>query len=266
MKPIFLFIVCFLIPLSTKAATQPEEGWNFTVGTGALFAPSYFGDDEYQISIVPNIQIKYEDKFFASTQEGVGYNALKNENWRIGPILRYDFGRDEDGEGPFQITSGNNDLVGLGDVDGTVELGGFVEYKFRPFSAKLEIRQGVGGHDGLIGQTGLSYSGRGMISDRPFFYSLGPEIVFAGENYHESYFNVNAAQAIASGLSAYDADGGLLSYNFGGTMIMPLTENISAVFLASYNRLGEESADSSLVDERGSPNQFTTGAFINYSF
>ena len=29
------------------------------------------------------------------------------------------------------------------DVDGTVEVGGFVEYTYRPFTLKVELRQGI---------------------------------------------------------------------------------------------------------------------------
>lgn len=268
MKKFYCLLLSALatLPSAVQAQETKKEGWHYTAGAGLLFAPTYMGDDEYQLSALPNIEIKYSNKFSASVQNGARYNFLQNENWSIGPAARYDFGRDEDGDSTFGITDGTDDLRGLGDVDGTFEVGGFVEYRLRPLSAKLELFQGLGGHEGLIGKAGLSYGGRTTLAGRPFIYSIGPEISYADENYHESYFNVNTAQAAASGLSTYDADSDVLSYNFGGTGIMPLTENIAAVFITRYGRLGNQSADSSLVEERGSANQFTAGAFINYSF
>lgn len=261
-----LFLSLITLPVNAYAQSQPNDGWQYTVGGGVLIAPNYVGDDDYQISALPNVQIKYNDKFFASVQEGVGYNSLQNENWRIGPIVKYNFGRDEDGEGPFQIAGDTNDLEGLGDVDGTVELGGFAEYTINPISAKVELLQGFSGHEGFIANFDVKYKGQTTLGQRPVFFSFGPEMTFADSNYHNAYYGVDPGQAAASGLSQYNADAGILSYGIGGTTIVPITPDIAAVFLANYGRLGSESADSSLVEQRGSANQGTIGAFVNYSF
>jgi len=250
-----------------QARPAQNEGWQYTVGTGVMLSPSYLGDDAYQVSALPNVQVKYNDTFFASVQEGAGYNVINTENWRAGPIVRYQFSRDEDGEAPFQISGDDTrDLRGLGDVDGTIEIGGYIEYKINPLSAKLELRQGLGGHEGMIGSLSGAYKTQTHFLNYPMFVSVGPEIAFADEDYHQAYFNVNAVQSAASGLPRYDADSGVLTYTVNGTAVAPITENVSAVFIARYGRLGEESGDSSLVRERGSKNQGTLGAFVNYSF
>jgi outer membrane protein len=269
MKIFFLAFsaVTFLFCTNVYAEGYAQSGWGVSAGAGFIVAPSYLGDNDYQLMAVPNIRVTYQDKFFASVQDGLGYNVIKNQSWRAGPIVRYDFGRDEDGDSAFSI-GGNDtdDLRGLGDVDGTAELGGFIEYTFRLFSAKLELRQGVGGHEGLVGDASLSYKGRIHMIQKPVMYSLGPDIKFADSNYHEAYFGVDAGQASRSGLAQYDADAGVLSYGFGGSMIVPMNRNLSTIFFASYSRLGDEAGDSSLVEQRGSRDQGTAGLFVNYSF
>ncbi len=266
-KTLALFCLIFLANHTTAMAQDNRvEGWQYTVGAGVMLAPTYLGDDSYQLSALPNVQVKYEDKFFASVQDGAGYNVINTDNWRIGPIVKYNFGRDEDGEGPFQISGDTDDLRGLGDFDGTVELGGYVEYTIRPMSAKLELVQGVGGHEGFVGNFQVSYAGKTSIMKLPVFFSLGPKLTFADSNFHDAYFGVNATQSAESGLSQYDADAGILSYGVGGTAVVPLNQKVSAVFIANYGRLGGESADSSLVEERGSANQGVVGAFVNYTF
>lgn len=123
--------IAFLGASANAAAQSPEKysGWQFTVGPGAIYASTYLGDDEYQLRVVPNVSIKYADRFFASVGQGVGYNVIRSDGWRVGPIAKYAFGRDEDGSNTFAVLGDDtNDLVGLGDVDGTVELGGFVKY------------------------------------------------------------------------------------------------------------------------------------------
>ena len=157
------FLLCMTLsffPLKVFAQGNPNDGWAFTIGTGMVASPSYFGDDDYKLSILPNLQIKYKDKFFSSVQEGIGYNLVNNKNWRLGPIARYNFGRAEDGKSAFQISGDTSELRGLGDVDGTIEVGGFIEYKMRPVSAKIELLQEAGGHEGLIGKARISYGGK----------------------------------------------------------------------------------------------------------
>jgi MipA family protein len=112
------------LPLAARPKEKPQ-GWYFTLGAGTVYAPSYVGSDNYQLSAFPSISVKYADKFFASLQDGVGYNAINQLGWRAGSIARYDFGRNEDEDSPFKLAGKNSgDLRGLGDVDGTVEPAG----------------------------------------------------------------------------------------------------------------------------------------------
>ena len=48
------------------------------------------------------------------------------------------------------VAGGRSDaLRGLGDVSATAEAGGYAQYQAGGFSAKAEVRKGLGGHDGL---------------------------------------------------------------------------------------------------------------------
>ena len=265
-KLLLLSCACLLCPAKNTMA-QTTGGWEYTLGAGIMTTPTYMGDDEYQVLAVPSIRVAYEDKFFASIQKGAGYNLINTDQWRAGPIARLDFGRDEDGNSPFSLgDNDSNDLRGLNEIDTAVELGAFIEYNVLPFSLSLEVRQAVGGHEGLVGTVAMDYKGKAQLMDKTVIYSFGPEINFADSNYHEAYFSVNAAESVASGLPQYDADAGVLSYGLGGSAIMPITENLSTVFFAGYSMLGEESADSSLVEQRGSEHQGSAGLFLNYTF
>ena len=63
-----------------------DDGWGLIVGAGALHSPTYEGDDESRLSILPNIQVSYGDRFFASVQEGIGYRVIKDPGIEAGPI------------------------------------------------------------------------------------------------------------------------------------------------------------------------------------
>lgn len=268
LRIITLAAVVVMIPLDGNAQQpQAKEGWSYSIGAGAIYAPKYMGDDAGRFSIIPNVRVTYEDKFFASVSEGIGYHVLHTPNWKAGPIAKYDFGRDEDGDSTFAVTGDDtDDLIGLGDVDGSVEVGAYVQYSVAPITTKLEIRQGLGGHEGLVGEASLSYGGGAAVYGQRFVYSIGPKIHYTDGRYNESYFGVNASQSVASGLAVYDADDPTLSYGFSANVIVPHTQRVSTVMFANYTQLGNEIADSSLVSERGDDKQASFGVLVNYSF
>ncbi|MEM8949923.1 MAG: MipA/OmpV family protein [Pseudomonadota bacterium] len=253
-------------PFQAVADDHGTDGWDVSVSAGTILAPTYLGDDAYQLSAVPNVRLTYDDSFFASI-EGIGYNVINDQGWRVGPIVKYHFGRDEDGGNPLAIAGDDSDdLDGLGDVDGTVEIGAFVGYEFEPFTTKVELRQGVNGHEGFIGEAELDYGGSFNVADQLVIYSVGPQFTVVDNNYNDTFFGVDAGQSAASGLDEFDAEGGLLSYGIGGTLIFPIDDNLSTILFAEYDRLSGDAADSSLVEDRGSPNQGTFGLFVSYQF
>lgn len=256
---------------SVAAAQEqpPQEGWRLALGAGALYAPAYEGDDEYRLSILPNIQVAYGERFAASVQDGARYRWINTPDWRAGPIARLRFGRDEDGGQPFAVTGDDsNDLRGLGDVDTSVELGGFVEYDLGAFAFSAEARQAVNGHEGLIADFGARWTGRTALAGSPVFLSLGPRLRFVDNDFASAYFGVTPGQSVASGLAVFSAGGGLHSYGASISGVAPLTpdQRWTAVFIASLDRLTGDAADSPLVRERGDATQASVGMFISRSF
>lgn len=254
---------------ATPALAQPpeREGWSVIVGAGGLFAPTYEGDDTYRLSMLPNIQITHGDEFFASVQEGVGYRVINDDALRAGPIARIKFSRSEDGDQPFAITGDDTtDLVGLNDVDTSIEVGGFFEYDIGDITLSAEARQAVSGHDGFVADLGAKWSGRSFLFGPPVIWSIGPRVRVVSDDYNSAYFSVDAAQSLASGLPVYEAGGGVHSYGVGATAIIPLTSDDSwaAVVFAGYDRLAGDVADSPLVRLRGSEDQATIGVFVSY--
>ena len=67
--------------------------WRIRVGPSASFQPRYDGSDRYHLMGGPSIDIRYRDRFFLSTGEGIGVNVLTGPNWRVGVAASYDLGR-----------------------------------------------------------------------------------------------------------------------------------------------------------------------------
>lgn len=259
----------YLAPMAEAIAqtTQQHDGWQVSIGAGTLLAPSYLGDDDYQLRVMPNIHIKYGDRFFASIHEGIGINVLSTEKFRVGPIARVAFARNEDGDQPF-IISGNDtsDLIGLGDVNTTVELGGFAQVDFGPLTISAEARHGANGHAGFVADFGVRTNGRLMLGDQPVLYSMGPRARLVGDDYNSAYFSVDDTQSTASGLPTFDARGGLQSYGFGGAAIFPISRDApwAFVFNAGYDRITGDAGDAPLISVRGSRNQAKVGLSLIY--
>jgi len=265
LKKFVILIAALGVSDSALAQGAADEGWGLTLGAGALTAPTYEGDDSYRVSILPNIQVTYGDDFFASVQEGVGYRFINEDTLRVGPIGRLKFSRGEDGDQPFAVTGEDTtDLRGLGEVDTTFELGGFVEYEIGGVTLGAEARKAVSGHDGAVLDLDVSWSGRSMAFGPPLIWSFGPRVRVVDDTYATAYFGVTPAQSAAAGLPVYTAGGGVYSYGLGGTAILPLDDRWTLVAFASYEKLAGDAAESPLVQLRGSEDQATLGIFVSY--
>lgn len=267
MKKLALLVAVLLayLPLHSQDSTRTK--WSYSLGMGTALTPSYLGDNSYQLMIFPNFRASYSTKFSFSLFEGVQYNFLNGSDWRIGPMVKYNFGRDEDGSNPLSIAgSETQDLVGLGGVDFTIEPGVFVEYKHEVVTSKFELRQGLGGHKGLIVEVKSQYRSMIKLFGNKMFYSFGPEIKVSNANYNNAFFGISAAESASTSMDQYEAEFGVLSYGANGSLVLPLSKQFSTIFFGGVSRLGDAGAKSNLVRKKGSANQFTLGLMLNYKF
>lgn len=247
-------------------APQAADDWTMTVGVAALVTPSWLGSNDITLSLVPDVRVNYRDDIFASIPEGLGWNAINSNGWKIGPVVKVRFGRDEDdGGSPFLIAGGSDDLEGMGDIDPSAELGGFVEKRFGnrdQWRIRTEVLQGFGGHDGIVAHASLDHRARlGRV-----IANFGPRITIVGEDFMDTYYGINDAQSGRTGLAPYDADGGILTYGLGGSAVLPLSRSSALTAFGTVENLGGEAAHSPLVEDRGQRFQFAVGLGYGYRF
>lgn len=248
---------------SAQSRRPASSDWNVSVGLAPVYSPVFEGSDDYALSVFPDLRVRYKDDFFASVPEGMGYNIINEDGIKAGPLVKIRFGRsEEDGGSPFLVTGESRALRGLGDVSTAGEAGGFFQYTAHSLSLRTELRQGFGGHTGWLWDNSLNYNG----NSGPVRYSFGPRLSFAGQDYVNTYFGIDANQSARSGLGTYRNDGGLASYGFGASAMIPVSDTISVTAFTGYTRLADNLADSPLVRSRGSANQFTLGLGVGYRF
>ena len=111
-----------------------------------------------------------------------------------------------------------------------------------------------------------------IIPAGQFRFSAGPRLTAQSTAAVSPYFSITPTQSIgstAAGLPAlpvYHADGGFYSYGAGSQVEYFFNQQWAAHGFVEYQRLTGSAADSPLVIQRGSPNQFTFGLGATYAF
>ena len=119
----------------------PDET-NLSLGAGPVYKPDYFGSDDYELDIDPQVYVKFRNFVFLD-DDGADFALLGFSRFRVGPSLRIRGRRDQDD---------NPALQGLGDIGTTFEFGGFIATTFQKrYAIKIKARHGLKtGHRGTI--------------------------------------------------------------------------------------------------------------------
>lgn len=259
---------------TTIQAAQPRppapKAWVLTIGIAPVVAPAWQGSQDTALSIFPDLRLNYRDSLFLSLPDGLGWNAVNRNGWKIGPLAKVRFGRQEsNGGSPFLVTGGSEALRGFGDINLAGEFGGFVQKSFASgkLRARAELRQGVGGHDGVIADTNLVWSDR--TADGKWLYSAGLRATWGDSDFTNVYFGVTPGQSAAAGLPAFRTGSGLVSAGVSASLTRTLGrfgKDGAVTLFTSADRLGDVVADSTLIHERGDRNQVTVGLSYAYRF
>lgn len=247
---------CAPLSIAPAAAQDVEEEPRRTrVGIGVQLVPSYPGSDEVSIRPLFDLARTRGDRpyEFEAPDEGIGFPVIRSGGFAFGPAFGFEGKREAEDAG-----------AALPEVDFTFEVGGFVQYSFSDnVRARIEVRQGIGGHEGLIGTAGVDYVARG---GNDWQFSIGPRVTFADDNYQDAYFSVSPQAAITSGLPAYAAKGGVQSAGAVIGFIQQLSPRWGVYSYAKYDRLVGNAADSPIVRQYGSRDQLSGGLAITYTF
>lgn len=263
----FRFAVALAGPLMAWAgAASAQEGggsgwfsgdWSLTIGAAGYIAPDYVGDEDIAFRASPIISFGRQGTIekFSSRNDNISIGVFDNGTVRAGLAGKLIFERDGD-------TS--DDLEGLDPVRFGGEIGAFAEvYPTDWLRVRGELRQGIRSHDGIVADVNVDafYNVTPVIR-----VSAGPRISVASADYFDAYYGVDGGESTKSGLSQYDPGSGLRSIGVGGAIDWKTTDKITTSLFGEYARLGGPAANSSLVETRGSENQFTVGVSAAYRF
>jgi outer membrane protein len=242
----------------TKAPPPAADpGLIISVGADLRVVPEFVGSDDYMLFPFPLVGWRRAGTppQFSSTRDGFTIPIYETERFAIGPVAQFLFNRRE---------SDNSALVGLGNVDATLELGGYIDYWFVQWlRGHAELRGGIGGHNGLVADFALDVV---APLDAQWTLSGGPRLRIASSAAVSPYFSVNPTQSVLSGLPVFNAGGGVQAVGAGSKLRYQWNPEWATHVFIEYDRLVGDTADSPLVSLRGSPDQFTFGAGFTYYF
>lgn len=236
----------------------PVSGnWTVMIGAEGRYRPDFVGANHSLFSPVPIFSIRRAGSVdqFRSPRDNASIALIDFGDLRAGPAGKFVSSRK---------ASSHSELYGLGDVKSAFELGGFIEYfPVDWFRVRNETRQGFGGHQGVVSDFSADFI---VPVTRAITVSAGPRFTWESTKAVSPYFSVDAVQAMATGLSVFDAKGGAHSVGVGAQVKYRINPQWEVHSYVEYDRLLGDAAKSPLVTARGSVNQTTVGIGASYSF
>ncbi|SFH55711.1 MipA/OmpV family protein [Modicisalibacter xianhensis] len=230
-----------------------EQQWEGSIGAGALYAPDYLGSDDYETKAWPTLSLSYGDRFYFNLRDGLGWNAVRQGNWRVSPFIGYTPGRDDD-----------DDLHRLDEVDGGATAGLRVAYIDDAWVYSAAAQTPFSGDvDGY--QLALKARWNEQFSEQ-WSAAFGPSLTYSSADWTEDMFDISSRESARSGLSAYNPDNGYFRFGLGGSLSYWLTPEWSITGLAGVSQLTGDAEDSPIVEDIGDATQAYAGAFIRYRF
>ena len=250
--PATMALAADLVP---EAASAPK--WTVELGMEVRSLPHYQGSDVYGFYPVPFLDVRPAGTppRFHAPRDGFGVAILDTDTFKAGPVAQFEFGRH---------VKHNPPLAGLGNVGATAEVGGYFDYWPNQWlRARVELRQGIGGHHGIVSDETLDV----VVPVSPqWTVSGGPRMTIATADANRPYFGIDATQSAASGLPTYEVGGGIRSFGAGTQARYQWNPQWASHAFVEYTKLTGDVGNSPIITRRGSPHQAMFGFGTTYSF
>lgn len=259
-----------------QAQAESDDDNRLTIAVGAAAIPSYDGSNDTVVTPGAIVFGKVAGHGFFTRGTSLYVNALKDK-----PTSGLDIGFGPLATVRLTRTRSIKDaqVEAMGKRDPAVELGGWGEIgktgvfsgKYDSLSFRLAYGHDIAGaHGSYLVKPSLEY---GAPIDKTTYFGISLSADYVGKGFGRYYYDVTLAESQQSGLGVYAAAGekaGFAKLNLGIVGAKSLSGDLRkgwAVFaLGGYGRLLGRYADSPLVKDAGSRNQWLGGLGIAYTF
>ncbi len=225
------------------------------LGGGFIHLPRWQGSRTHRDQAAPYVQVKLEDRLTLSTEDGATLDLIHAEHLHGGLYGNYQWGRSHE------------DLAKLAgkvaSLSPRLNAGGYVEYDFSEAqnigATFAHDTLGAGAYVNAYAFTSLPEIGR---------YEHGLQLQWQWMNgpAMRRFFGLTPGEAARLGVPAWQPGSGSQQIGLEYDGMIPLGRHLATVFSVSYARLLGNAADSPLVREFGTPDQFTYSVALVYRF
>jgi len=255
-------------PLPTPEEVNSADG--FTIAGGAASIPDYEGSDDYRLIPAAAIRGKVGGISFSTRGTYLYVDVISGSgkvDLDVGPIAGVRLNR------TGKIKDDFVDL--LPERKTAIEVGGFAGVSFKgltnPYDSlgfRLDVVKDVGSaHESTLVSPNVEFS---TPLSRSFYVGASLAADFVSNRFADYYFSVSPAEAVVSGLPAFNADGGMKNWKVGllanYSLSGDLRHGLSIFGTGGYSRLVGDFKRSPIVSDRGSASQWLGAAGLAYSF
>ena len=244
------------VACSLAGTVAHAEAWTVSLGAKASVSPPYEGADHFVTRPTPTLSVTPADKPYRFTplDNGTTFALVDTRYVVFGPVIRFQYGRGDQGQ-----------LAGLDRVHWAAEPGAFLDlWPARWLRLHGELRRGVIGHAGLVGDTGADL----VYQSKRWDFSVGPRMGFGDKDYFERYFGVTPEENQRSPLikTSYDPSGGRRYTGVEVGTAYHMTKRFVIRADVGFHDLSAKAADSPIVQVAGEREQYTASVGASWSF
>ena len=224
---------------AVRLFSPPKGNGSGSFGAVAVAGREYPGSDERRNLLLPVVNYRWKNGWFAGTGNGIGYLFDSAEHVQYGLRLTADLGRRSKRSAVLQ---------GMDNIDAAPEAGAFFNFFFsRELFVTSSLRYGAGdGHDGVLLDLGANYA---TLLAPQWRVNVGVATTLANRSYLQSYFGVAPDKATAS-RPAYSAGAGTRDVRASASLTYAINPQWDATVALSASALQGDARHSPLVRDR----------------
>ena len=268
-----------ILPAARDDDSDSDRKWSrnyISVAGGILTAPDYSGSDERRLLPGFYVRGRYDGYSFSTRGTNLQVDLIRQRrgqktDFKFGPIISLRADRTGSVKDPQVEALGKRKLaVEAGIFAGVTHSGVFTsEYDQIGFRV-VALKDVSGGHGSWAASPTIDY---GSPLSKRAFIGVSASVNFYGKGFGRYYYDIDPVGSAASGLPVYTGAGtkaGAGKYSIGVAGAYGLSGELRKGFVliggAQYGRLLPRFADSPLVSQVGSADQWLLGGGLAYQF
>jgi outer membrane scaffolding protein for murein synthesis (MipA/OmpV family) len=246
-KILLLFTIFVSVP--ALAETSPPAGWSIAVGAGMRAGPRDEIGADFQVRPEPIFDIDWNNRFFLSSTDGIGWNFAGPGKLRFGVFGFYT-------EGRRQIAQTR--ALGLNSFGGEVQGGLFAEYTATPFGKAVPLAFGGRVSRDITSRPG-NYAELYIANSTDLTWFLSQDVRLAlhatDGTVARRIFGVSPRASAMTGLPLFTPDAGPKDLTLQYALTLGISEHWGVVGAVELRTLLDDARESPFVRTRGRADQ-----------